>query len=110
MFITTPLVNMFLKTRFILASNSKSRHTLLKNAGFDFVKTKPLCNEDLIKKKLIKKKINKKRVPLILAKEKALSISLKKQNDLVVGSDTIILFKNYQKDFTYRKLVWCWDW
>lgn len=94
MFITIVVVHMFLNKPFILASNSASRHKLLKNAGLIFTKTSPLCDEDLIKTKLIKKLINKRNLPKLLAKEKALSVSLKKPNELVVGSDTIIVFKN----------------
>ena len=85
---------MFLNKPFILASNSISRYRLLKNAGLSFTQTKTLCDESNIKNKLIKKKINKKNFPKLLAKEKALSVSFKKPNQLVVGSDTIIFFKN----------------
>ena len=66
----------------------------LKNAGLNFEKIIPLCNEEKIKKELIKKNLKKTNLPKLLAKEKALSVSLKKPNDLIVGSDTIILFKN----------------
>jgi len=85
---------MLLNKQFILASNSVSRYKLLKNAGLRFTKISPLCDEDYLKKKLINKNINKKNLPKILAKEKALSISIKKPKKLVVGSDTIIIFKN----------------
>ncbi len=84
---------MFLNKPFILASNSFSRYKLLKSVGLNFTKTPPLCNEDLIKKKIIKN-INKKNLPTLLAKEKALSISKLNTQHLVVGADTIILFKN----------------
>jgi len=94
MFITVGVVHMLLNKKFILASNSPSRFKLLKNTGLNFIKTKPLCNEEHIKKKLIKNKTNIRNIPKLLAKEKALSISKKKPNDLVVGSDTIIFFKN----------------
>ena len=85
---------MFLNKKFILASNSASRYKVLKNAGLRFTKTSPLCDEDYVKKQLIKNCINKKNLPKLLAKEKALSVSTKKPNELVVGSDTIIIFKN----------------
>ncbi len=94
MFITKTIVNMFINKKFILASNSSSRYKLLKNAGLNFEKTAPLCNEEKIKQELIKKNLKKTNLPKLLAKEKALSVSLKKPNDLIVGSDTIILFKN----------------
>jgi septum formation protein len=85
---------MILNKQFILASNSSSRKKLLKNAGLNFFTKSPLCDEDYIKDQLLKKNINKKRLPKLLAEAKALSISKKKTKHLVVGSDTIILFKN----------------
>ena len=63
MFITVVVIHMFINKPFILASNSVSRYKILKNAGLNFTKTPPLCDEDDIKKKLNKKTINKK--PLI---------------------------------------------
>ena len=85
---------MFLNRKFILASNSLSRSRLLKNAGFNFIQTSPRCNEDHIKKKLKNKQVKIINYPNILAKKKALSVSLEKPNVLVVGSDTIIIFEN----------------
>jgi len=85
---------MSLNIKFILASNSASRKTLLKNAGLSFFIKKPLCDEDYIKGQLLKKNINKKKLPKLLAKAKALSVSKKNTKHLVVGSDTIILLKN----------------
>ena len=85
---------MVLRKKFILASNSASRFSLLRNAGLHFIKTPPLCNEEKIKKFFLKNKFNKKKLPQYLAKEKALSISIKKPNKLVVGADTIIIFQN----------------
>jgi len=85
---------MLLNIKFVLASNSASRKMLLKNAGLSFFIEKPLCDEDYIKSKLLKKNINKKKLPKLLAKAKALSISKKNTKHLVVGSDTIILFNN----------------
>ena len=93
MFITVGVVNMALGKKFILASNSASRYSLLKNAGLSFSKAPPFCNEEKIKKKLLQKKINKKNLPKHLAKQKALSVSRKNPNKLVVGSDTIIIFQ-----------------
>ena len=84
------VIHMLLNTKFILASNSASRKLLLKNAGLSFFIEKPLCDEDIIKSKLLKKNINKKKLPKLLAKAKALSISKKNTKHLEVGSDTII--------------------
>jgi septum formation protein len=85
---------MILDKEFILASNSASRHKLLKSVGLNFVNEKPLCEEEYIKNQLLKKKINKKKLPILLAKAKALSVSEKKIEHLVVGSDTMIFFDN----------------
>ena len=85
---------MLLNKQFILASNSSSRKMLLKNVGLSFFVEKPLCDEDYIKNQLLKKSINKKKLPKLLAEAKALSVSKKNTKNLVVGSDTIILFKN----------------
>ena len=41
--------------KFILASSSKSRYKILKNAGLNFTQKKPNCNEEDIKKPLIEK-------------------------------------------------------
>ena len=94
MFITIYVVHILLNKPFILASNSSSRYRLLKNAGLNPTKIQPLCNEEHIKNQLIKKPINKKKLPKLLAKEKALSVSLRKPEQLVVGSDTIIFLNN----------------
>ena len=94
MFITKRVVHMFLNKKFILASNSSSRYRLLKEAGLNFVKISPSCDEEAIKNQIIKKSINKKNLSKLLAKEKALSVSLKKPNHFIVGSDTIIIFNN----------------
>ena len=94
MFITTVVIHMFLEKKFILASNSASRKTLLKNAGLSFFTKKPLCDEDYIKDQLLKKNINTKKLPKLLAEAKALSVSKTNTKHLVVGSDTIILFNN----------------
>ena len=85
---------MFLNKKFILASNSKSRNTLLKNAGLSFNTEKPLCDEEYIKDQLLKKNTDIRKLPKLLARAKALSVSKKNTKNLVVGSDTIILFKN----------------
>ena len=81
---------MFTNTKFILASNSKSRFFILKNNKLNFYKISPTCNEELLKKQLIKKKTSPIKISLILAKAKAKNVSQKKKNCLVVGSDTVI--------------------
>ena len=88
------ITHMLLNKKFILASNSASRKKLLKKAGLVFLTEKPLCDEEHIKDQLLKKNINKKNLPKLLAQAKALSISKNNTKNLVVGSDTIILFNN----------------
>ena len=88
------VVHTLLNKKFVLASNSRSRYRLLKNAGLNFTREKPLCDEEYIKKQLITKTTDKTKIPKLLAKAKALSISEKKLNTLVIGSDTIIIFNN----------------
>ena len=85
---------MFINKKFILASTSKSRYKILKQNNLNFLKEKPTCNEELIKKKLNKK--NKTPIQIVkhLAKEKAKSVSANNANQFVVGCDTIIIFHN----------------
>ena len=85
---------MLLNKQFILASNSASRKRLLKSVGLNFFIIKPLCDENKIKEQLLKKTTNIKKLPKLLAKAKALSVSKKKTKYLVVGSDTIIFLNN----------------
>ncbi len=91
MFITIIFINTLMHQQFILASSSKSRYKILKNAGLNFIQKKPNCNEEDIKKT-----INRKTRPEIFAKklsyEKARSVSIKKlyANKIVLGCDTVI--------------------
>ena len=78
---------------FLLASKSISRYRLLKNAGLVFQTAIPNCDEDRIKAQLLKSKISIKNLAKHLAREKAMSVN-NKTNNLVVGSDTIIIFQN----------------
>tara|TARA_B100001121_G_C18429653_1_gene498581 strand:- start:63 stop:677 length:615 start_codon:yes stop_codon:yes gene_type:complete len=93
--------NMIINKKYILASTSKSRYHILKNAGFNFKQVNPLCDEEEIKKK-IKNKLKK---PALIAKklsfEKARSISLKNKYfyDYIIGCDTLI----YLNDKIYDK-------
>ena len=79
--------------KFLLASKSYSRYRLLKNAGLAFQTAIPNCDESRIKAQLLKSKISIKNLAKHLAREKAMSVS-NKTNNLVVGSDTIIIFQN----------------
>ena len=58
MFITIIFINTLMHQKFILASSSKSRYKILKNAGLNFTQKKPNCNEEDIKKKINRKILN----------------------------------------------------
>ena len=89
---------MIFKTKFILASSSQSRYDLLKKNKLSFIRIRPVCDENIIKKKLLKNKYSPKLISLELARLKAKSIGLKKINKLVVGSDTVISINGYLLD------------
>ena len=84
---------MLFNNKFILASSSLSRFKILKNNKLYFSKVAPVCDEDNIKKKMISKQIPHKKIPLELARNKSESVSRKKEDILVLGSDTIISFQ-----------------
>tara|TARA_A100001011_G_scaffold99627_1_gene105029 strand:- start:21830 stop:22429 length:600 start_codon:yes stop_codon:yes gene_type:complete len=83
---------MITNSNYILASSSKSRFSILKNAGISFKQVKPLCNEEKIKKKLFKEKFSPSKIAKTLSYEKAKSISKTKKyyTKNVIGCDTII--------------------
>ena len=87
---------MVFNKKFILASTSKSRYSILRNVGLIFKKKNPLCNEQAFKKKFIKKSYSPKKISLELSRLKAKSISEKNINQLVLGSDTVIDFEGRQ--------------
>ena len=75
---------MFSNNKFILASNSKSRSFILRNNRLNFYQISPTCNEDQLKKQKAYKNIPLNKIPLMLAKAKAKSISQNKKDFLVV--------------------------
>ena len=81
---------MFFNKKFILASKSASRQTILKNNKLSFIQIKPKCDEEAEKKIISKKKLSAPSTSLALAKLKAISISKIKKNKIVIGSDTVI--------------------
>ena len=85
---------MFINKKFILASSSKSRYKILKQNNLNFLRKKPNCNEELIKKELNKKNKSPIQIVKYLAKEKAKSVTPYNTNQLVVGCDTVIVFHN----------------
>lgn len=67
----------------ILASTSPRRKTILSQLGIDYVAEDPFVDESLDQIPVIE-------APRLLAERKALAISLKKPEDLVVGYDTLV--------------------
>ena len=84
---------MFFNNSFILASSSKSMYKILKAVKLSFATKTPRCNEEQIKHKIKKSKFSPKKISEVLAKEKSKSISKLFKKKLVVGSDTVISFR-----------------
>jgi septum formation protein len=89
---------MFFRTKFIISTTSESRLSILKKLKLNFVKKKPLCNENYHKKIMRSKKFSPKKISLELSKIKAKSISKNKKNILVIGADTVIDYKGVLLD------------
>ena len=100
---------MIINNKYILASSSKSRCQILKNIGFNFKQVKPLCDEEIIKKKLKNKFGRPRDVAKKLSYEKARSISIiNKYSSLeVIGCDTIIFLNGtiYVKAKTLKQKI-----
>ena len=87
MFITIIFINTLMHQKFILASSSKSRYKILKNAGLSFIQKKPNCNEEDIKKT-----INRKTKPEIFAKKLSFNYLPNKNDDSSI--EILSLFSN----------------
>ncbi len=88
------IINNSMHKQIVLASSSKSRSKILKNAGIHFFQINPLCDEEAIKKRIKSKKNKPKQYVKKLSFEKAKSISVLKKfkKETVVGCDTIIIY------------------
>lgn len=74
----------------ILGSASKSRQSLMKNAGLDFKVAVSDIDESIIKKTLLPEGIIED-LPVILAQAKASAVSKKFPSTYVIGSDQILV-------------------
>ena len=81
---------MLKENKIILASSSRSRRKILNNAGVKYKPIKPLVDEERLKKDF---KGSTKKLALMLAEKKALSISKKYKNTIVIGADQVLSFK-----------------
>ncbi len=74
----------------ILASQSKSRLSMLKRAGVDVLAQPSLFDEDSVKYAMRQEGANARMIADILAEQKALKISMKNPDALVLGADQIL--------------------
>lgn len=72
--------------RIILASGSQARQKMLQNAGVSF----SVYPANIDEQKIIQYIGNKKNAAEILAKEKAVSVSIQHKDALVIGSDQVL--------------------
>lgn len=76
--------------RIILASGSEIRRTLLTNAGVEFDVVKPRVDEDAIKESLLAEEAKPRDIADTLAEYKALRVSQKEPDALVIGCDQVL--------------------
>ena len=81
---------MLKENKIILASSSRSRKKILNNAGVKYRSIKPLVDEESLKKDF---RGSTKKLALMLAEKKALSVSKKYKNTIVIGADQVLSFK-----------------
>ncbi|NCQ88457.1 MAG: hypothetical protein GW749_05680 [Alphaproteobacteria bacterium] len=77
-----------------MASKSKARQEMLRNAGFDFEIKSADIDERQLEVNMKKNGANFEDIALGLAKEKALYVSGKEKDSFVVGSDQILIFNS----------------
>ena len=76
--------------KIILASNSKVRKKILEENEFECKVFPSNIDEELAKKSLIKEKISSELISKNLAELKANNVSLKFDNEIVIGADSVI--------------------
>lgn len=74
-------------TSIILASNSRFRAELLKNAGIEFTTTSASVDERAIEQPLLEAKLGPADIAQVLAEAKAEEVSSRNPNALVIGCD-----------------------
>lgn len=82
------------KSTIILASNSKYRADLLTNAGIQFIQQSAKIDERAIEEPLLKAKMSAEDIAEVLAISKAVEVSNKNKNVLVIGCDQTLSFEN----------------
>lgn len=79
-----------MKASLVLASGSAARRDMLRNAGYDF----EIHPADIDEASYIKDIHKKSESSLVLAKEKALHVSLKIKDKYIIGSDQILIMND----------------
>ena len=89
----------------ILASSSKSRQTLLKNAKIDFLVKRPFVDEESIRESAIAEKTTLQECAILLAEIKGRQIALSNTEAFVIASDQILESKGigFSKPKTLEK-------
>ena len=77
----------------ILASSSKSRQALLKNAKIDYLGKRPFVDEESIKESALAGKTTLQECAVLLAEIKGYQIALSNTEAFVIASDQILEFK-----------------
>ena len=90
------------KIDIILASSSRSRRKILSDAGVKYKSMKPPVDEESLKNGF---KGSTKKLALMLAERKALSVSKKYKESIVIGADQVLSFKGkvYNKPKTIKE-------
>ena len=93
-------------TDVVLASTSKTRAKLLRNAGLNFIQRAPSLDETAIKQSLSAENIKARDVADILADMKARKVSNEFMQSLIIGCDQILVFDNqiHSKKLTQKDL------
>ncbi|WP_317056448.1 Maf family protein [Roseovarius rhodophyticola] len=77
----------------ILASGSRTRQTLLQNAGVDFATQAPRIDEEMVKQAMQEEGAPPRDIADTLAEMKALKISAKNPDKTVLGCDQVLSFE-----------------
>jgi septum formation protein len=79
---------------FILASASKSRAQILEKAHVNFTAVPASVDEDAVKNEMLAEKATRETIADALAELKAKAVSASHPDDLVLGADQILIFRN----------------
>lgn len=83
--------------KIILASQSKARYAMLKNAGVHFKVVRPVLDEIAMVHEIMRvagtEKITPEKIAMELARKKALAVAKKNPEAIVIGSDQILVLE-----------------